>query len=60
MRVEVGGPGEFAAVANKQEILQKLEERGGPEAAKLFEKFTKDMQKLQAQQDQDAEHANSE
>jgi hypothetical protein len=59
MRVEVGGPGDFAVVANKAEILQKLEERAGPEPRRLFEKFTRDMQKLQAQQKQDAGHADS-
>jgi len=48
----------FPAVSNKAEILRKLEERAGPEARKLFEKFTKDMQKLQARQEQDAGHAN--
>jgi hypothetical protein len=49
----------FPAVSNKAEILRKLEERPGPEARKLFEKFTKDMQKLQARQEQDAGHARS-
>jgi hypothetical protein len=51
-RVEVGQPGEFSAVANKQEIIQMLEERAGPEARKLFEKFTRDLHKLQAEQEQ--------
>ena len=51
-RVEVGQPGEFSAAANKQEIIQKLEERAGPEARKLFEKFTRDLQKLQGEQEQ--------
>ena len=51
-RVEVGQPGEFSVVANKQEIMQKLEERAGPEARKLFEKFTRDLRKLQAEQEQ--------
>jgi hypothetical protein len=32
MRVEVGGPGEFATVASKSEILQKLEERASGSA----------------------------
>jgi hypothetical protein len=58
MRVKVGGPGEFTTVASKAEILQKLEERAGPEARKLFEKFTRDLQKLQARSEQDAGHAN--
>jgi hypothetical protein len=54
MRVEVGGPGEFAAVASKAEILEKLEERAGPEARKLFEKFTRDLAKLQEKQKNEA------
>jgi hypothetical protein len=54
MRVEVGGPGEFAAVASKAEILQKLEERAGPEARKLFEKFARDLAKLQEKQKNEA------
>jgi hypothetical protein len=41
MRIEVGSPGDFAKLA-KQAILEKLEEKGGPEARKLFEKFMRD------------------
>ncbi len=50
-RIEVGSPGDFAKLG-KVDIVQKLEERGGPEARKLFEKFMRDVQKLQAQQEQ--------
>jgi hypothetical protein len=53
----VKSPRLFPAVSNKAEILQKLEERAGPEARKLFEKFTRDLRKLQAQQEHDAGHA---
>ena len=51
LKVEVGGPGAFAKLG-KADIVQKLEERGGPEARKLFEKFVADVEKLQAQQEQ--------
>ena len=45
MRVEVGTPGDFSGLS-KQEIVDKLEQRSGPKARKLFEKFISDMQKL--------------
>jgi len=51
LKVEVGGPGHFARLG-KADIVQKLEERGGPEARKLFEKFMRDVEKLQSQQEQ--------
>ena len=38
---------------------ETLEQCAGPEARKLFEKFTKDLQKLQALQNQDAGHTES-
>jgi hypothetical protein len=52
-KVEVGSPGDFARLGNKQEIIEKLERKAGPEARKLFEKFIKDVKKLQAQQEQE-------
>jgi hypothetical protein len=52
-KVEVGSPGDFAKLGSKQAIVQKLEERAGPEARKLFEKFVNDLEKLQAQPDQE-------
>jgi hypothetical protein len=51
LKVEVGGPGAFAKLG-KADIVQKLEEGGGPEARKLFEKFVADVEKLQAEQEQ--------
>ncbi len=51
LKVEVGGPVDFAKLG-KQGILEKLEEKGGPEARKLFEKFMRDVEKLQVQQEQ--------
>jgi len=32
--------------------VQKLDEKAGPEARKLFEKFMRDVEKLQSQQEQ--------
>jgi len=52
-KIEVGQPNDFARLGNKEAILQKLEERSGPEARKLFEKFVRDLEKLEAQQHQD-------
>jgi hypothetical protein len=53
-KVEVGGPGEFARLGNREEIAQKLEQKAGPEARKRFVKFIEDVEKLQAQQDREA------
>jgi hypothetical protein len=38
LKVEVGSPGDFAKLG-KQGILEKLQEKAGPEARQLFEKF---------------------
>ena len=51
LKVEVGGPGDFAKLG-KQGILERLEEKGGPKARQLFENFIRDVEKLQAQQEQ--------
>jgi hypothetical protein len=51
-KVEVGDPGEFARLGNREEIAPKLEQKAGLEARKLFEKFIEDVKKLQAQQDE--------
>jgi hypothetical protein len=51
-RIEVDSPGDFARLGSKEAIVQKLEEKAGPEARKLFEKFVRDVEKLQAQQEQ--------
>ena len=53
-KVEVGPPRDFSRLTNKEEIVAKLEERSGPEARKLFEKFIKDLEKLQAKQEQES------
>ena len=54
MRVEVGAPGAFAKLGSKEAILEKLEEKAGPQARKLFEKFVNDVKMLEAQQEQEA------
>ena len=51
-RVELGQPGEFSRIANKEEILEMLEEKAGPQVRKLFEKFMRDVEKLEAEQEQ--------
>jgi hypothetical protein len=51
-RIELGQPGEFSRLPNKQAILEKLEQKFGPQVRELFEKFVRDMEKLQAQQEQ--------
>jgi hypothetical protein len=52
IRVGIGGPDEFSKLGSKQAIIEKLEEKPGPEARKLFEKFVRDLEKLEAQQHQ--------
>jgi hypothetical protein len=51
-KIEVGQPNDFARLGSKETIIQRLEERSGPEARKLFEKFVRDLEKLQVQQKQ--------
>jgi hypothetical protein len=51
-RVEVGHPGEFSQLHNKQAIAERLEQKAGPRARELFERFVRDVQKLQAEQEQ--------
>jgi hypothetical protein len=52
MRLEVSDPGDFSKLKSKQEIVEKLEERAGPEARKLFEKFIEEVERLQASQEE--------
>jgi hypothetical protein len=53
MRVEVGSPEDpFSKLGSKEPIIAKLEERAGPQARKLFEKFIKDVERLQANQEE--------
>src|SRR5512144_2164307 len=53
-KIEIGQPNDFARLGSKEDIIQRLEERSGPEARKLFEKFVRDLEKLQAKQEQEA------
>ncbi len=45
-RVELGWPGDFARLGNKQSIIEKLEQKAGPRARALFEKFVRDVEAL--------------
>ena len=45
-RVEVGEPGDFSGLKTKDEIVERLEERAGPEARRLFETFIKKVEAL--------------
>jgi len=52
-RVEVSSPEDpFSKLRSKEAISAKLEERAGPQARKLFEKFIEEMEKLQASQEE--------
>ena len=51
-RIEVSDPGDFSKLKSKQEIVEKLEERAGPQARKLFERFIKEVERLQANQEE--------
>ena len=53
-RVEIGQPGEFSRLPNKQAILERLEQQSGPQVRELFERFVRDVEKLQAEQEQDS------
>jgi hypothetical protein len=45
-RIEVSQPDDFSGLKSKVEIVDKLEERAGPEARKLFESFIKKVEAL--------------
>ena len=50
IRWAVGMPGEFDRSLTPDEIMVKLEQRVGPEGRKLFERFMRDVNKLQMKQ----------
>ncbi len=52
-KIEVSQPNDFARLGNKEGIIQRLEEKAGPQARELFERFVRDVEKLQAQQKQE-------
>jgi hypothetical protein len=56
-RIEVSDPDDFSKLKSKQEIVEKLEEKAGPQVRQLFEKFISDVKKLEAEQEQEAMHA---
>jgi hypothetical protein len=47
---EIGTPGDFERPRSSAEIIQKLEERVGPEGRKIFECFLKQVSRLQEKQ----------
>jgi hypothetical protein len=47
IRWEVGAPGDFERPLSPEEIIAKLEERVGPEGRKIFERFLKQVSRLQ-------------
>jgi len=51
-RIEVSSANDFLNLRSKEEIVEKLEERAGPQARKLFEKFIKEVERLQANQEE--------
>jgi hypothetical protein len=50
IRWEVGAAGEFERPRSPEEIIQKLEERVGPEGRKIFERFLEQVSRLQEKQ----------
>ena len=51
-RIEVSSPDDFSKLKSEQEIVEKLEERAEPQARKLFERFIKEVERLQANQEE--------
>ena len=51
-RIEVGQPDDFSGLKSKQAVVEKLEERAGPEVRKLFEKFIEEVERLQTNQEE--------
>jgi hypothetical protein len=45
-RIEIGQPGDFNGLKSKDEIADRLEERAGPEARKLFDSFVRKVETL--------------
>jgi hypothetical protein len=52
LKLEVGALGTFDRPRTPEEIMDKLEERVGPEGRKLFENFLEKVNKLQEQREQ--------
>lgn len=47
-RIEIGQPGEYERARTREEVLQRLEERAGPEGRKLLEHFLRQLEALEA------------
>ena len=54
-RVEIGQPDDFSGLKSEQAIVEKLEERAGPEVRKLFESFIKKVAKLKDRKTEDGD-----
>jgi hypothetical protein len=50
MRIELGKPGEFDRPMTPEEIIDKLEQRIGPKGRIIFENFVREINRLQAEQ----------
>jgi hypothetical protein len=55
IRWDVDPPGVFDRALSPEEIMDKLEERVGPKGRKLFEQFLRKVNKLQVQQQLEAQ-----
>lgn len=55
MRVEVGGAGEFDRPRDPREVMDKLEQRVGPQGRALFEEFLRKVNSLQDPEQIDGE-----
>ena len=56
-RIEIGSPDDFDRAKSKAEVLQRLEERVGPEGRRIFEQFVQRIERLEAKQAEEANNA---
>jgi hypothetical protein len=54
-RIEVGQPDEYSGLKSKQEVIDRLEQRAGPEVRKLFEDFIKQVEALKDRKTEDGD-----
>jgi hypothetical protein len=50
IRWEIGDPGAFDRPRSPEEVVERLEQRIGPEGRKLFERFLREVQQLEERQ----------
>ena len=50
IRWEIGEPGAFDRPRSPEEVVERLEQRIGPEGRKLFERFLREVQQLEERQ----------